>query len=98
MMTIAIDSGDMDAVGKRLRDAAQTVGAVVPPMPAGAAFGPAVLAGAVASFESAMRREAEALQNRWAGLETGVKAAYDDMSTFEAAMIADVGRMAEGLA
>ena len=33
-----------------------------------------------------------------AGLESGVGAAYDDMSTFEAAMIADVGRMAEGLA
>jgi len=96
-MTIAIDAGDMDAVSKRLRDAAQTVGAVVPAMPAAAAFGPAVLGGAVASFESAMRREAEALENRWAGLQTGVTAAYDDMSTFEAAMIADVGRMAEGL-
>lgn len=96
-MTIAIDAGDMDAVGKRLRDAAQTVGAAVPAMPAAAAFGPAVLGGAVASFESAMRREAEALKQRWAGLEAGVGAAYDDMSAFEAAMIADVGRMAEGL-
>lgn len=96
-MEIAIDAGEMDGLSARLNDASRAVAGVVPRMPGAGAFGPAVLGAAVAAFESAMRRDASALGDRWQALEAGVKGTSGDMHEMESAIIALVGRMAEPL-
>lgn len=94
---IAIDADDMDAVRTRLSDAASDLAGAIPAMPAGAAFGPAVLGAAVAAFDTAVRGDARDLHDRWAKLETGVRAAFDDMSEFEAGAGAAFGQLQAGL-
>lgn len=89
-MTIAMDADDMGAVRNRLRDAAERVGDAVPRLPGPAAFGPAVLAGAVVSFESELRRQAFALRDRWLDLEAGVGRTFEEMSVVEAQNIAEL--------
>ncbi|MBC9927462.1 MULTISPECIES: hypothetical protein [unclassified Leucobacter] len=93
MMTIAIDTDDMQMLRGRLRDAAGKIADAVPQMPGSAAFGPAVLGAAVVSFESAMRQKADELQERWSKLETGVRETYDDMSKVESDIIAKLQRV-----
>ncbi|MGX5697657.1 hypothetical protein ACWKWP_15780 [Agromyces soli] len=92
-MTIAIDAGEMQALRGRLRDAAAEVGGAVPVLPGAAVFGPAVLGAAVASFESAIRREALALHERWAALDDGVQGTLEDLGEVEARNAAEVDRL-----
>ncbi|GAA2185303.1 hypothetical protein GCM10009786_01130 [Leucobacter alluvii] len=91
-MTIAIDADDVATIRKHLRTAAEDVGEAVPQLPGAAAFGPQVLGSAVASFEAAMRREADRLAERWAALDTGVRDTLDDMSAVEDELVAGIGR------
>ncbi|MEV8339294.1 hypothetical protein [Leucobacter sp. NPDC077196] len=91
-MTIAIDADDVAAIRKHLRTASEDVGDAVPQLPGAAAFGPQVLGSAVASFEAAMRREAERLAQRWTALEAGVRETFDDMSAVEDELVAGIGR------
>jgi hypothetical protein len=90
---IAIDQGEMDGLRKRLLEAADGIGDTVPRMPGAGAFGPAVLAEAVSTFESAMRREARMLSQRWVALDSGVGGTLDDMNQLEAAIVGVVEGM-----
>ena len=92
-MTIAIDADDMGALSKRLSAAGSEIADASPRMPGSGAFGPAVLAGAVASFESAMRRKVAGLSDRWAKLDAGVRDSLDDFAQVESSIIAKLGRV-----
>ncbi|MEJ6489156.1 hypothetical protein PQI23_05395 [Leucobacter sp. USCH14] len=92
-MTIAIDAGDVEAIRKHLRVASEDLGEAVPQLPGAAAFGPQVLGSAVASFESAVRRQTEQLTERWAALDNGVRETFDDMSAVEDELVAGIGRL-----
>jgi len=96
-MTIAIDADDMDAVRRGLGRAAEGVGGVVPTAPSAAAFGPAVLGGAVATFDDVVRREAQQLARRWRGLDADVRAAFDDLSGVDADASTALTRLREVL-
>lgn len=80
---IAIDVDDMEALQRRLREAAADVARAVPTLPGSSAYGPAVLGGAVASFEAAMRRQAQDLNERWNALESGIAATLSDAEQLE---------------
>jgi len=84
---IAIDSGEMNRLRQRLREAADGIDDASPRMPGAGAFGPAILAEAAASFESAMRRETRMLQERWLALESGVEGTMGDMDEVETAVM-----------
>jgi hypothetical protein len=92
-MTISIDTGEMQVLRARLREAAAQVGEAVPALPGAAAFGPAVLGAAVASFASSMQHQARELRDRWAALDDGVQGTLDDMGEIEAMNAADVDRL-----
>jgi hypothetical protein len=84
---IAIDQSEMNGLRKQLREAADGIAETVPRMPGAGAFGPAVLAEAASMFESAMRREALSLSQRWLALDSGVGGTLDDMNQAEAAIV-----------
>lgn len=67
-------------------------------MPGADAFGPAVLAGAVASFDSSVRRETQRLGSRWSAQESGVQSALDAMSSFETSISSALADTSGGLA
>ena len=96
-MKIAIDAGDVEAIRKHLRVASEDLGEAAPQLPGAAAFGPQVLGSAVASFESAVRRQAEQLTERWAALETGVRETLSDMSEVEHELVAAIARLGGAL-
>ena len=89
---IAMDADDVSAIRQRLRVASEDLGEAVPQLPGAAAYGPAVLGSAVASFESALRRRAEQLGTRWSELDTGVQDTLKDMGTVEDEIVAGLGR------
>lgn len=97
-MTIAIDAEDMGWVRSRLRDAAAKVDGAVPAMPGAAAFGPATLASAVASFEAAVRRDARALRDRWTALDEGVAETFDELDAVDSGFVAEMRQVGEALA
>jgi hypothetical protein len=92
-MTISIDASEIDALRRRLRDAAAEVGDAVPALPRGGAYGPAVLAAAVAAFEATVRREAHGLHDRWIALDRGVQGTLDDLGAIEARNVTEVDRL-----
>lgn len=90
---IAIDASDMDSLRRRLREASAEVDDCVPALPGAAAFGPAILAGAAHSFESAMRRSASSLHTQWTTLDSDVEATLADMQRVEEEIISAIERL-----
>lgn len=97
-MTIAVDADDMDWVRSRLNDAAAQVTRAVPALPGASAFGSANLASAVASFDAAVRRDARGLADRWATLEDGVRATFEELDAVESGFVGEMQQMGGQLA
>ena len=97
-MTIAVDPDEMGELRAQLGDAAVTIGGAVPTLPGAAAYGPAVLAAAVAAFDDAVRRDARQLHDRWAALDVAVGETLDDMDALESTFVADIRRTGAPLA
>lgn len=96
-MQIAVDTDDMSALQTRLRDASHELSDALPNLPAGGAYGPAILGAAVASFETAMRADARRLTGRWRALETGVRESAADAAKVEERIGAIIAQLAGGL-
>lgn len=96
-MTIAVDADDMRTLQKHLREAAAEIRGAMPTMPGGSAFGPAILAGAAASFASSVRSQAESLGETWSALDESVGATFADMAKTEAQIVSGLKSLAGGL-